>query len=194
MIGSELAKIHLAASSFKQSHDNSRGFYWLQKQINSTELHLSSADNAFMLEQLAYLQECWKNWGENDQINKGFIHADLFPDNSLFTNDKKLSGVIDFYAGGSDYWVYDLAITLMAWCQDTNQGFDLNLQNTLIKSYENVRPLTTDERHALPDFMRLAVLRFWVSRLLSQEQQQGAALTTFKDPNVMKELLISISQ
>jgi len=194
IIGQQLAKIHLAASSFKQSHDNSRGFYWLQKQINNDSFNLSNTDRTLMLNELAHLQECWKKWGGNSELNKGFIHADLFPDNSLFTGDKKLSGVIDFYAGGSDYWVYDLAICIMAWCQTEKAEINTSLETALIKGYEEVRTLTDTERQALPNFMRLAVLRFWVSRLLSQEQQQGAALTTFKDPDVMKDLLISISK
>jgi len=194
LIGQELARVHLAASSFRQSHDNSRGFYWLQKQINGGQLALNDSDHSFMQGQLHYLQNCWQDWGKNAELNKGFIHADLFPDNSLFTESRALSGIIDFYAGGSDYWVYDLAICIMAWCQETSNGFNEALQGALMKGYEEVRALTDAERQALPDFMRLAVLRFWVSRLLSQTQQQNAALTTFKDPNVMKELLLTMSK
>lgn len=194
LIGQELARVHLAASNFRQSHDNNRGFYWIQKQINGGQLNLNEADHTFMVEQLSYLQNCWQDWGNDSELNKGFIHADLFPDNSLFTDEHSLSGIIDFYAGGNDYWVYDLAICIMAWCQETSKGFNQDLQNAIIKGYEQVRLLSNSEKKALPDFMRLAVLRFWVSRLLSQAQQQDAALTTFKDPNVMKELLVAISQ
>ncbi len=194
LIGQELARVHLAANSFRQSHDNSRGFYWLQKQINNGQLNLGEADHAFMLEQLSHLQNCWQDWGRDSGLNKGFIHADLFPDNSLFTDPQTLSGIIDFYAGGSDYWIYDLAICIMAWCQEAEGGLNLERQSAIMKGYEEIRLLSDSERQALPDFMRLAVLRFWVSRLLSQTQQQNAALTTFKDPNIMKDLLITITQ
>ncbi len=191
-IGQQLAKVHLAAKSFPQNHDNSRGFYWLQRQITCGQFNLTKEEQALMTSQLEGLQICWQEWGKNSQLEKGFIHADLFPDNSLFEG-KKLSGIIDFYAGGTDYWIYDLAICIMAWCQTDQQEIDSVLKNALIKGYEEVRKLNNSESQALPDFLRLAVLRFWVSRLLAQGQQQQASLTTFKDPNKMKELLLNIS-
>ncbi|MEY8262941.1 MAG: phosphotransferase, partial [Bermanella sp.] len=176
---------------FKQSHDNSRGFYWLQRQVTSEQLQLSAADRQLMHRELAHLQGCWQRWGQDPTLAKGFIHADLFPDNSLFVDDT-LSGIIDFYAGGSDYWAYDLAICLMAWCQNDKQQIDHTLKAALLQGYQAERTLSAAETTALPDFLRLAVLRFWVSRLLVQDQQQQASLTTFKDPAQMKALLLSL--
>ncbi len=190
-MGQQLAKIHLATDSFKQSHDNARGFYWLQRQANSGQLNLAQSDLQLMQSELAHLQNCWQQWGENSVLKKGFIHADLFPDNSLFEGNN-LSGIIDFYAGGTDFLVYDVAITIMAWCQNSAQKIDAKLQAALLAGYEKERALSAAEKSALPDFLRLAVLRFWVSRLLVQSQQQQASLTTFKDPDVMKALLLSL--
>ncbi len=192
IIGQELAQIHLNAKDFGQSHDNNRGFYWLQKQIQNTAQNREKDDSDLMLSELTHLQTCWVNW-QNLALPKGFIHADLFPDNSLFKGDNKtqLSGIIDFYAGGQDYWVYDLAITIMAWCQ-TDSAIDTKLKASMLAGYQNVRPLETAEQDTLPDFLRLAVLRFWMSRLISQATQENATLTTFKDPNEMKALLLSL--
>jgi len=192
VVGQQLARIHLAAQSFKQSHDNSRGFYWLQRQVNSGQLNLSQGDQQLMHNELSYLQNCWQLWGENSELPKGFIHADLFPDNSLFVEDE-LSGIIDFYAGGSDYWVYDLAVCIMAWCQNDKHQIDNKFKEALLQGYQTERKLSEAESKTLPDFLRLAVLRFWVSRVLVQNQQQQASLTTFKDPNHMKALLLSLS-
>ncbi len=193
IIGQELARIHLNATDFEQSHDNNRGFYWLQKQIqNATQIDKQD-DNDLMLKQLKHLQTCWADW-QTKNLPKGFIHADLFPDNSLFKEcdgAKQLSGIIDFYAGGQDYWVYDLAITIMAWCEK-NQSLDMQLKTAMLDGYNSVRPLEKIEQDALPDFIRLAVLRFWMSRLVSQATQENAALTTFKDPDEMKALLLSL--
>ncbi len=193
VVGQQLARIHLAAKGFKQSHDNSRGFYWLQRQVNSGQLNLPPADLQLMQQELAGLQNCWQLWGENKDLPKGFIHADLFPDNSLFV-ENELSGIIDFYAGGTDYWIYDLAICIMAWCQTDAHQIDNPLKLALMQGYQKERQLSEAETAALPDFLRLAVLRFWVSRLLVQKQQQQASLTTFKDPNHMKALLLSLSE
>ena len=192
LIGQELANIHLAGQSYPQIHENSRGFYWLQKQINGQHLHVSADDQTLLTDTLKRMQASWSQWNQNSNLQKGFIHADLFPDNCLFANDTELSGVIDFYAGGHDFLVYDLAITIMAWCQTPEFKIDATLADALLKGYESVRPLHEDELMALPEFIVLATLRFWVSRLVAQEQLADAALTTPKNPNEMKELLLSL--
>ena len=192
LIGQELANIHLASQSYPQIHENSRGFYWLQKQINGQHLNVNADDQSVLLDSLKRLQASWGEWNQNSNLQKGFIHADLFPDNCLFANDTQLSGVIDFYAGGHDFLVYDLAITIMAWCQNSQFEIDATLAEALLKGYESVRPLHEDELMALPEFIVLATLRFWVSRLVAQEQLADAALTTPKNPDEMKKLLLSL--
>jgi len=186
IIAAELARIHLAASNFPGQHDNPRGFYWLQKQIQNQALTEQPDDQVFLEQALTKTQAHWKQWQTMD-LPRGFIHGDLFPDNCLF-QENQLSGVIDFYAGGLDYWVYDLAILILAWASD---GSKLNTKRmqALIEGYESVRALTADESAALNDFIQLATLRFWVSRLIAQRVQQGASLTTEKDPDAMKTLL-----
>ena len=192
LIGQELANIHLAGQSYPQIHENSRGFYWLQKQINGQHLHVSADDQILLVDTLKRLQASWGQWNQDSNLQKGFIHADLFPDNCLFANDTELSGVIDFYAGGHDFLVYDLAITIMAWCQTPEFTIDATLADALLKGYESVRPLHENELMALPEFIVLATLRFWVSRLVAQEQLADAALTTPKNPDEMKRLLLSL--
>ena len=60
----------------------------------------------------------------------------------------------------------------------------------LIKGYESVRNLENIEVEALPIFLRLAALRFWVSRLYDFFNiRQGKDITT-KDPNHFKSILL----
>lgn len=190
IIGAELARIHMAAKTFPQQHDNPRGFYWLQKQIQNNQLTINTEDQRLLQQYLDECQQHWKSWQSMD-LPKGFIHGDLFPDNCLFNPDDSLSGVIDFYAGGQDFWVYDLAILMMAWGQDGKQ-FDGKLKQAVLSGYEEIRALTENEREALPHFIKLACLRFWVSRLIAQQEQKGASLTTEKEPDEMKALLLSL--
>ena len=188
-IATELAKIHVASALFNQQHDNQRGFYWLQKQIQSKNLTDKESEQTYLETCLQGTQENWKNW-QNMDLPKGFIHGDLFPDNCLFKGPD-LSGVIDFYAGGSDFWVYDLAILIMAWAQEKNE-INTDLKAALVDGYQQIRTLTADEIQSLDEFIKLATLRFWVSRLIAQQDQKGAAITTEKDPDEMKNLLQSL--
>jgi len=191
-IGKELAKIHLSAQQYSQCHANPRGYYWLQKQANNAELAINESDRELLQSKLKAMQSLWQAWHQDPQLPQSFIHGDLFIDNCLFLDSGELSGVIDFYAGGLDYCIYDVAICIMAWGKTQQHKIDQTIADAIIQGYESVRPLSDNERRYLPDFLRLAVLRFWVSRLVAQMQQQGAALTTTKNPDDMKALLLNL--
>lgn len=191
-IGKELANIHNSALSFTQSHSNLRGYYWLQKQAICDTLVISDDERLLLQQQLKTMKDLWQQWDGHSQLPRSFIHGDLFVDNCLFLDSGELSGVIDFYAGGLDFCIYDVAICIMAWAKKDDATIDNDIANAIVTGYESVRPLTADEKQYLPDFLRLAVLRFWVSRLIAKTEQQGAALTTLKNPDDMKALLLNL--
>ena len=62
--------------------------------------------------ELHFLELSWPK-----ALPTGVIHADLFPDNVFFIDDK-LSGIIDFYFACNDALAYDIAVCLDAWCFD----------------------------------------------------------------------------
>ena len=70
------------------------------------------------------------------------IHADLFPDNVFFLGDR-LSGVIDFYFACNDFYAYDIAICLNAWCFEPD-SFNAT-KARLHRRYRKVRPLPAAE-------------------------------------------------
>ena len=72
----------------------------------------------------------------------------------------RLSGVIDFYFACVDLFAYDLAICINAWCFELDGSFNATKAMRLTARYSDVRPLSGDERAALPLLCRGAALRF----------------------------------
>src|SRR3546814_16040594 len=95
----------------------------------------------------------------------------MFPDNVLFVGET-LSGVIDFYFACNDYFAYDLAIALNAWCFEPDGAFNVTKGKALIAGYESRRRLTDDEIRMLPLFARGAALRFLLTRLYDRSEER----------------------
>jgi homoserine kinase type II len=119
------------------------------------------------------------HWPEG--LPEGVIHADLFPDNALFLGES-LSGVIDFYFACTDALAYDLAVSLNSWCFEPSGEFNLTKGRAMIAGYESVRPLSPEERAALPILARGAAMRFFLTRLVDWEATPAGALVRPKDP------------
>ena len=123
-------------------------------------------------------------------LSHGAIHGDLFRDNALFV-DHTLSGIIDFGFAASDAFAYDLAITVNDWCIDGECELDAIRARALIGAYQSVRPLTDDEREMWPLLLRLAALRFWLSRLYDLHLPRPGELTHAHDPEHFERVLRS---
>lgn len=118
--------------------------------------------NGLMAEANTRLQAILASWPEG--LPEGIIHADLFPDNVLFS-DETITGVIDFYFACRDLLAYDLAVTLNAWCFDTKGRFMVEKAAALVAGYQSARPLSEAELAALPVLCRGAAMRFFLTRL-----------------------------
>ncbi len=112
------------------------------------------------------------------EISMGAIHGDLFPDNFFFNNGD-VSGLIDFHFVCTDYYIYDLAIMINAWCFD--QGGELSKErfDAILSGYQKHRPLTEAENMVFPALLRLASLRFLMSRI-NEYLQYNPDTTTMK--------------
>ena len=109
------------------------------------------------------------------------IHADLFPDNVFFLGEK-LSGLIDFYFACTDTLAYDIAICLNAWCFEPDHAYNVTKGRALLQGYVAARPLSIEERVALPLLSRGASLRFLLTRLVDWLNVPPGALVRPKDP------------
>ncbi len=178
-LGEALARLHLAGADFAGRRANALSLEgWRQlyagvaARCDSVQPGLSAA----LAIELAQLEASWPR-----QLPQGVIHADLFPDNVFFLGDK-LSGLIDFYFACTDALAYDLAICLNAWCFEPDHSYNVTKGRHLLQAYAGVRPLSAQERGALPLLARGAATRFLLTRLVDWFDVQPGALVKRKDP------------
>jgi len=179
-LGQAMAKLHLAGQSFQGKRRNALGVAgWrpLYQRFQPRADEICQGLGATIENELGDLEANWPA-----DLPQGIIHADLFPDNAFFLGDH-LSGLIDFYFACTDALAYDVAITLNAWCFESDHSFNITKGQALLKGYQSVRPLTAAEREALPLLARGAALRFLLTRAYDWLNTAADALVSRKDPN-----------
>ncbi len=187
-IGECMARMHLATRDFAPSQPNLRGLEW-QRGIAPRLAPLIEPSQRLLLEAELAHQSLLAASPEHASLPRGAVHADLFRDNALFDQDR-LSGVFDWYFAGVDTWVFDLAVALNDWCIELDTGvFDAERRAALLDAYQRVRPLQPLERELLPDALRAAALRFWVSRLGDLHLPRDAQLLQPHDPTHFERVL-----
>ncbi|OYZ37275.1 MAG: homoserine kinase, partial [Novosphingobium sp. 16-62-11] len=179
--GAALGQMHKALADFTLSRPNSLGVSaWRPLATRCTVDGLESIAtglSARVFAECDYLEAHWPN-----DLPVAAIHADLFPDNVLMLGDK-VGGLIDFYFACNDLMAYDVAVTHAAWCFDaTGRNFNAEISQALLAGYEAVRPLSADERAALPLLAQGAALRFTSSRAYDWLNTPADALVVRKDP------------
>ncbi|PCJ61158.1 MAG: homoserine kinase [Rhodospirillaceae bacterium] len=179
LLGRAMAELHLAGEDFSMSRENDfgpRGWETLFKTCEKNADSVRPGLAAEIREELDKLHEAWPV-----DLPKGIIHADLFPDNVFFLEDD-LSGLIDFYFACNDFFAYDLAICLNAWCFETDGSFNITKAGQMIAAYRTIRPLKASEIQALPVLARGAAMRFLLTRLYDWLNPPQGALVKPKDP------------
>lgn len=196
-VGATLAQIHVASQDFSMARPNPLSIFGWRKLFKIAESyadHVQSGLRYLLAKELDHLEE---NWPEN--LPTGVIHADLFPDNLFFIKDK-VSGVLDFPFACNDFLAYDVAISLNAWCFESDLSFNITKARTMLSSYRNERLLTMTEpdlllnsnqadrvfsileEEALPLLARGAAMRFLLTRLIDWQNVPPGAFVKPKDP------------
>ena len=178
-LGTALARLHLAGLDFAGKRANAlslEGWRGLYENCGARANEVQRDLRELLAGELAHLGAVWPG-----NLPQGVIHADLFPDNVFFLGDK-LSGLIDFYFACTDQLAYDVAICLNAWCFETDHSYNVTKGRNLLTAYAAVRPLTGEERAALPLLARGAALRFLLTRLVDWFHVPPGALVRPKDP------------
>src|SRR6185295_4865851 len=178
-LGEALAHFHLAGTDFPMFRANSLslpGWRALFDTIGVAADEVVPGLAAMIEMELCHLD---KNWPT--ELPEGVIHADLFPDNVFFLNDK-VSGLIDFYFACNDMLAYDVAVCVNAWCFESDGSYNVTKARSLIGAYQKARALSAEERKALPILLRGGALRFLLTRLHDWIFRADGALVTPHNP------------
>jgi homoserine kinase type II len=177
--GAALAALHAATGDFAPRRTNALSLPGWRRLAKAVLPHADTVEDGLaelIATELEGLEDGWPA-----DLPSGIIHADLFPDNVLFVGSN-VSGLIDFYFACDDFYAYDLAVMLNAWCFEPGGRFSRAKSQSLIGAYCRHRQLSAREIAALPMLARGAALRFLLTRLQDWLDRDPRVLVRPKDP------------
>lgn len=182
-VGAMLGQLHLAGQSFPARMENPRGAAWRRKAAEQVRRFLSAEEQALLDSEIALHEK-----NTLTALPQGVVHADLFRDNVLF-DGARVGGLIDFYFACNDSLLYDVAITVNDWCVNGEGRLDEARTRAFLAAYGEVRPLTAEEKNMWPSALRLAALRFWLSRLYDLHLPRDGEMVHAHNPDQFKRIL-----
>jgi homoserine kinase type II len=178
-VGAALARLHVAGFGYAPTRSNALGPASWGPLLGRCQARGDEVQAGLVGELDTALKGILAGWPSGLPV--GHIHADLFPDNVFFLDDR-LSGVIDFYFAATDVLAYDVAVCLNAWCFEPDYSFNVTKGRALLRAYGTVRGLSEAEHAALPVLCQGAAIRFLLTRLFDWLNTPAGALVTRKDP------------
>jgi homoserine kinase type II len=178
-LGDALARMHRAGAGFAMTRANALSVDDWRALFEKSASQADRVAKGLARELAAELDTLERDWPRT--LPTGVIHADLFPDNVFFLG-KKLSGFIDFYFACNDFYAYDIAVCLNAWCFEPDGSFNVTKARLLLSSYRKVRDFAPEELAALPLLAQGSALRFLLTRLYDWLHHPAGALVKPKDP------------
>jgi homoserine kinase type II len=190
-IGTLLANMHKASSGYVAMRSNPVGLPTWEKLFCKVQSYADEVAPDLSYDIVDTLMDIREK--HPFPLPAGAIHADLFPDNVFFDDaGQNVTGVIDFYFACHDSYLYDLCLTLNAWCgDDETYSFDAEKAKAFIDAYQSIRPLSSLERKYFPLLRRAAALRILMTRLhdwfLGPEDQDEANFEMQKEGGMAHE-------
>ena len=181
-VGVNTAKLHMITKDLKGKRENKLSINSWRKIYNKVKKDCSvihpNLTNTIE-KNLNYIE---KNWPKN--IPSGIIHADLFPDNIFFKNNK-VSGIIDYYFSCFDFYAFEIAICLNALCfegKNQNLSFNVTKAKKFVDGYSSIRQLNENEKNSLKILCQGAAIRFLLTRVFDYLNLTEGAIVKIKDP------------
>jgi len=178
-LGRAMAEMHIAGESFPLRRANNLSVAGWRPLVEACAARASEVHpglEEILADELAIHEADWPT-----NLPTGVIHGDLFPDNVFFLDDA-LSGIIDFYFACNDFFAFDIATCINAWCFEPDGSFNVTKTRNLLSNYRRVRPFSDAELEALPLLARGSALRFLLTRLYDLLNHPEGAFVKPKDP------------
>lgn len=179
-LGTLIGKMQRATQDFTLTRSNDlsvEGWKRLTQAIGKRADEIQDGLARILADEIAFLSDEWPQ-----HLPRGIIHADIFPDN-IFFEGEQLSGIIDFYFACEEITLYELAITMNAWCFDAQGQLLHDKARALLNAYTAQKPLSEEEIKNFGILCRGAALRFLLTRSYDWLHHDASALVTAKDPN-----------
>lgn len=176
-LGAALAQVHSASYGDLDLPEGRFGYEGLRARLVRVEesgradLYPAVNELRALLSQLAQ-RRC-------STLPLGLIHGDLFRDNVLVQGGA-IAALIDFESACRGPYVYDLAVTLLAWCFSA-KGFEWPLCRALLQGYHQVRPLSALEKENFLVEAEMACVRFAITRLTDFSLRVPAGVAPERD-------------
>ncbi len=183
-VGAMLGQMHLAGQSFAERMDNPRGAAWRAATAPQVRRFLSAEDATLLDGEVAFHAQ----HPLDHRVPQGVIHADLFRDNVLF-DGARVGGLIDFYFACNGSLLYDVAITVNDWCMNADGMLDAARTRAFLRAYHEVRAFVPQEAEMWAIALRVAALRFWLSRLYDLHLPRDGEIVNAHDPEQFKRIL-----
>ncbi|MDX2055929.1 MAG: homoserine kinase [Polyangiaceae bacterium] len=159
-IGEALARLHVATASLPSLNPSRFGVPEIFARLDTV---LAAGGGAFD-EVVEDIRAKLRHYAElrDGSLPKGVIHGDLFRDNVLWRGDE-LAALLDFESASYGVFMYDLLVTVLAWCYGSK--LDVELARVMVRGYESVRPISAEERQGALAEGAIACLRFATTRI-----------------------------
>ncbi|KQB55429.1 homoserine kinase [Pseudomonas endophytica] len=168
-VGELLGRLHVATRDNVLERKTDRGLDWMLAEGPALMADLSPSAADLLQKALTEITE---RKAQILALPRANLHGDLFRDNAMFEGTN-LTGLIDFYNACSGPMLYDVAIALNDWCADDDGQLDASRARALLGAYSALRPFTAREAQMWPTLLRVACVRFWLSRLIAAHTFAG---------------------
>ena len=159
-VGAALAKVHVASAFLPRLGP---GRFGPEKMLERIE-RVKASGRAEFFPDAERIRESLERYREerDPALPSGIVHGDLFRDNVLWMGDELLA-LLDFESAFHGPFLYDLIVTIQAFCY--GDAFDLALARALAEGYQGERPIEPREKRAIRVEGALGALRFATTRI-----------------------------